>query len=214
MSWIDILVIFIIAGAAIKGYVRGLVLTLTSIISFVMSIIIAGVFYKDISGLIILNTKIDDAIYSFITEHIGVNDSGYIDAWANGSQVNNIPQGAKGYIDNVIIENTHEIISQDISYTLSQMLIHIMVFIAIFLAVKLLFYFTAHIIDVLFKLPVLNFFNKTGGGIIGMLEGAILSVVIISLLYTVAIFVNYEALADALNNSNIAHLFYLGYIFY
>ena len=177
-------------------------------ISFVISIVIAGLFYKDITRLIVNKTGLIDNISVF-------NQQGQMDfsGLLNTTEVHNFPQGAQEFIQN-IISNPNEFFGENMHKGFTQIILEIVVFFVIILIVRSMIYLIANMFNTVSKLPVLNFFNKTGGGILGIIEGCILNVVIVSFIYTLAIFSNQGILADTVNNSIIAQIFYLGYIIY
>jgi len=211
LSWIDIMILLIFVVSILSGYGRGLILTLTSLISFFLSIFVANMFYKNLASYIIANTGLSQQIKTLISSN-SVNDQ-VIEAstWMNGTIVNNIPQGAKGYIQEVVSTGNA---SGDINDIIATMCIHIISFLVIFLFVRFGVYLLSQSLNTLSKLPVLNFFNKMGGGFVGVVQGAIINMIIISVIYTIAIFAAHQGLANSLDNSSIAQYFYIGYIFY
>lgn len=213
MSWIDILVIVVFVFFIVVGLKRGLVLTLTSLISFVASLVVANLYYKELSGYIITNTQVDEKVCAFLSSTLQGDKSTEVSSIIGSSEVTNLPQGAQGYIEQ-FINNTVIDLSSNISSAIAYIIVHIVSFILIFLAVKILLSIIAHMFDMLSKLPVINFINKTGGGIIGFIEGAIINIVIISIIYSVALFGNIDVLVNSVNNSIIAPYFYIAYIFY
>lgn len=213
MPWIDIMVLIVLIVGVTRGYRRGLILTLTSIVSFVGSIVIAGLFYKDLSQYVINNTGVGQKLTVFISENIRLGD-GTMNTWIEGSNISTFPEGAKGYISASLTENANSFLSQSLSESISQVIIQALVFIVLFFGVRVLFSILGHLIDGVFKLPGLSLVNKAGGGIVGLIEGILINILIVSMVYTLAIFINQGSLVDAVNNSTLAQYFYLGYIFY
>ena len=58
LSWIDIMILLIFVFSILSGYGRGLILTLTSLVSFFFSIFIANMFYKNLARYIICNSAV------------------------------------------------------------------------------------------------------------------------------------------------------------
>lgn len=209
MSWIDISIILVLLISIAVGYARGLVLSLASLLSFVISIVLANLFYKDLALYIINRTTISSTVSKFITSASG--EIGKAGSWINGNLVNNLPSGAKDYINNFALESTVE---SHLSGMITSAVIHIFCFLLIFTLIKLIIFAISHGLNTVAKLPVLNFFNKSGGVLIGVLQGLLLNFIVVSVLYTIAIFWKQESLIYAINNSVIAPYFYIGYIFY
>lgn len=208
MSWLDIAVFVILIVTMIRGYIRGLILTLASMLSFIISILVAGLFYKDITQFIIDKTGLIDNI-SVFSNHNQMD----LELISNSSGVHNFPQGAGEFIRN-IMSNPDGFFSKNMDYGFPQIILEIVVFFVTVLLVRLFIHWIASIFNGVSKLPVLNFFNKTGGGILGIVEGCILNIVVVSLIYTIALFSSEGILSDTVNNSVVAQFFYLGYIIY
>lgn len=214
LSWIDVMILLIFVFSVLSGYGRGLILTLTSLVSFFFSIFVANMFYKKLASYIILNTGLDQQIKTIISSNSG--NGGVIEAnsWMNGTIVNNLPQGAKGYIQETLFNGSNVNASGNINDMIATIFIHIISFLLIFLLVRFGVFLLSRGLNTLSKLPVLNFFNKVGGAFIGVVQGTIINMIIISVIYTIAIFGAHQGLANSIDNSIIAQYFYIGYILY
>ncbi|SHE39573.1 CvpA family protein [Alkalibacter saccharofermentans] len=213
MSWIDILIIGVFVLYVIADFKRGLVNALASILSFVISLIIASSLYKSVYELVTENTDIYSNLYNFIAENFRVGNS----SEAKGLEqldLNKLPVGARDFIQNAAAESGNMNIAFDFAATLADMILYLLCFIGVFLIVRLIIFVIAGFFDFIAKLPVLNIMNKTGGAFMGIIEGAIVNIIIINSIYSLAILFNHSNIINALNNSYIAQYFYIGYLFF
>ncbi|MPW25302.1 hypothetical protein GC105_05830 [Alkalibaculum sp. M08DMB] len=212
MSWIDVSIVLIFIGSILSGFRRGLVLTLTSLLSFFASVLVANFFYRDLARYIIERTSLYKNMNSLFSSGMGNSLLGS-DTWMSGKVVDNIPSGAQGYITQMVNGNSLNITS-GMDDIITTGFIHIISYIVIFMSVRLVLYILARSVDALAKLPVLNFFNKAGGAFIGIIQGVVVNLVVVTIIYTVAMVGSHEGLVNSLNNSVIAPYFYIGYVFY
>lgn len=212
MSWIDILIIGIFILYIVVDFRRGLVNALASIISFILSLVIASSLYRTLYNWIVENTDIFTQINDFINQNFF--DADNTSQGMQALDINRLPVGVKEYISRVIENGSKVNVNIDVPAAITDMLLYLICFLSIFFVVRFAVFVVAGLFDFIAKLPVLNFMNKSGGGLIGVIEGAIVSLVVINSIYTIAILSNYGSLVNSLNNSFLAKYFYIGYLFY
>ncbi len=206
MSWIDLLIIFVFIFSILSGFRKGFFFSLAGLLSFVLSFIAANTYYERVGAILISNTKIIESIKSLIP--IGVQNS-----MNNSVAIKNLPSGAQSYITQLFMGESLPFIDEFLN-AIARGIVHIISFLLIFFVIKFVLSFFVRRINSIFKLPVLNFINKIGGGSVGLIRGIVSNVVIISILYTIAMLGIKEDLANEINNSILASYFYLGYLFY
>ena len=64
----DLIIIAILVLSIIMGYKKGLTGSLIKLLSFIIAIVLAFVFYKPLANIVIENTQIDDNIKATIDE--------------------------------------------------------------------------------------------------------------------------------------------------
>ncbi|HAE62182.1 MAG TPA: hypothetical protein DCG38_07620 [Eubacteriaceae bacterium] len=213
MSWIDILIIGIFIMYVIVDFNRGLVNSLASIFSFIVSLVIATSLYKKVYEFIINNTEIYSKLYDFISENFRVGNSGESQGFEQ-LDLNKLPVGARDFMENIASESNNMNIAFDFATTLTDMILYLLCFLGIFLVVRMVIFVIAGFFDFIARLPVLNLMNKTGGALMGIIEGGIINIIVINSMYSLAILFNQSNVINALNNSHIAQYFYIGYLFF
>lgn len=206
MSWLDLLIVFIFIFSVLSGIRKGLVFSLATLFSFLISFMVANSYYERLGGFLISNTSLLEEIKSLIP--IGIENN-----ISNGATIENLPNGAHSYITQLFINGELPFIDELLN-TIAKGIIHIISFLLIFLIIRLLLSIFVRTINSVFKLPILNFFNKIGGGLIGLVRGIISNIVIVSILYTIAMLGIKGDLTNEINNSILASYFYIGYLFY
>lgn len=206
MSWLDLLIVFVFIFSMISGFRKGLILSLAALFSFVISFIVANKYYERLSIFLISNTKLLEEIKSLIPVDIQSNMN-------NGVSLENLPNGAHSYITQLFMGGDLPFMDEFLN-AIAKGIIHIISFLLIFLIIRIILSVFVRGINSIFKLPILNFFNKIGGGVIGIIRGIVSNIVIVSILYIIAIVGIKGDLVNEINNSILASYFYIGYLFY
>nr|WP_269747896.1 CvpA family protein [Alkalibacter mobilis] len=196
----------------IMDFNRGLVDSLASVFSFLISLVAATALYKTIYAYIVENTEIYENLYGFIKESFNKGDS----IGQNGIEkidISKLPAGAREYIENLAVEAGNMDMGFDFVASIADMILYLMCFVGVFLIVRVVIFMVAGIFDFIAKLPVLNVMNKLGGAAMGIIEGGIVSLIVVNSIYTLAILFSMDGMTNALNNSNLAQYFYIGYLF-
>lgn len=209
MSWVDILVIFIIGFYIVLDFKRGLVQSLASVLSFVVALLVAGALYKSAYSLVVERTGIYNWIYQGV-------EGRFSSVFENGivlADIDKLPLAVQKVVEDLINGMISSGAMVDLAASLTDMIIYALCFLGVFLLVRILIFVVAGMLDFIAKLPGLNVMNKFGGLLIGVIEGAIISLVAVNALYTFSILFKMESIINALNNSSLAHYFYIGYLF-
>ncbi|MCT4542632.1 MAG: CvpA family protein [Vallitalea sp.] len=183
MTWLDIIVIGIIAVCAIISYQRGLIKTLFSFASLIISVMITMYLYPYVSKFLIKNTgvyiSIKNSVISLFNLNIATENVG-----STGEQINfikqlNIPEQFKHIL---ITNNNSEVynllnvnnIGDYIGGLIATLIINVIAFLGVFIVVTILLKLVIGILDLVSKLPILNQINKMGGLIIGAIKGIVI----------------------------------------
>ena len=175
MNWTLLAILAILIVNVLIGIKRGLIKMLFSALSVVVVVIITSIFAPKLAEYLKDNTTWDDSLKSktesFLLDKGIIKDNVEIDVSelplpdmikdkiADGTE-NVIEQGVKGYNEAVVTKVSGVIFSA-------------IVYIVFFVVAMALTSIICMILDVVSKLPVLNQINKTGGGIIGLIQGLI-----------------------------------------
>lgn len=192
---VDLIIVAIILLFTFLGYKRGLVKVAIKLCTFIIAIIIAFMFYKPIANVVIENTNIDETIQTTITDRIlpeGVAVDQEVDL------TNDLPS--------VILKNSANTV-QDISKSISTTLIETACLLIIFVAVKIILKFVTILADLIAKLPILKQFNKLGGTVYGILEGAVFVFIGLAVISLIAPLID-TSILDAINSSTLGSVLY------
>ncbi|WP_303864025.1 CvpA family protein [Alkalibaculum bacchi] len=206
MSWLDLLIVFVFVFSILSGIRKGLIFSLAALFSFVISFMTANAYYERLGEFLISNTKILEEIKSLIP--IGIQNS-----INNGASIENLPNGAHSYITQLFTGGDLPFMDEFLN-AIAKGIVHIISFLLIFFIIRIILSIFVRGINSVFKLPILNFFNKIGGGVIGLIRGIVSNIVIVSILYTIAMLGIKGDLVNEINNSILASYFYIGYLFY
>ena len=174
---IDIILVLIVALSAFLGYKKGLVELGAKLFAGIIAIVITLIIYKPVGNIVIKNTSIDEKIENtilekttnVIDENSKISDNKYIqDASDNAvSQVKEevLPEQARNIAVNVVYGATALIL-----FIVSKIVLSIVISLA----------------NAVASLPILKQFNEIGGLLYGLVRGAIISLVLILVIGTVA----------------------------
>lgn len=207
MNILDIAILIIILLFAFFGFRRGLIMSIISLTSIILSFIAAKLFYIQLSDNIAAKTDIDAKINLYITNKLSA-------AYPQG-QVSISPDGSNDSMQWILSKLFHSdsIISDTVTSLAAQItdiVLHILSFVIIFIAVLILIKIAGLILNKLSKLPVLSFINKLGGSVVGLAKGCLLCMLIISVVSSLSIFTNNTSVVDLFNNSALYKYFYIG----
>lgn len=192
---IDLIIVAIILLFTFLGYKRGLVKLAISLCTFFIAFIVALVFYKPITNVVIENTNIDEKIESTITKNIlpeGVSETEKVDLSDD--------------LPSVILKSSENTV-KSIAESFSNTIIGTACFLIIFIGVKIVLKFVTVLADLIAKLPILKQFNKLGGTIYGILEGVFIVFVVFAIVSMVAPLLD-ASILDGINSSYIGSILY------
>lgn len=174
---IDIILVLIVALSAFLGYKKGLVELGAKLFAGIIAIVITLIIYKPVGNIVIKNTSIDEKIENtilekttnVIDENSKISDNKYIqDASDNAvSQVKEevLPEQARNIAVNIVYGATALIL-----FIVSKIVLSIVISLA----------------NAVASLPILKQFNEVGGLLYGLVRGAIISLVLILVIGTIA----------------------------
>ena len=191
MNIIDIVAIIILAVTVFLGYEKGLVGVAFRLVTFLAAIIITAILYNPVSNLVIQNTQIDENIENTIINNVG--------------EAQELKITGVEYIDNYIQEakdTSVNAVAHDIAISITKVITAIVLFIAI----KLISYIFYKFSEALAELPIIKQFNKAGGILYGILEGALIIYIIIMVFTIIAPMINNMNILTYINGSFIGRI--------
>lgn len=159
MNIIDIIAIAILALTIFLGYKKGLIKVAFKLLTFVVALVLTICLYNPVSKIVIQNTSIDENIEQTIVKNIGNEEELKL-------------TGVK-YIDEYIQEmrdTSVNAVAKEIAIGITKAITAI----GLFIGIKLISFLFYKMSEVLAELPIIKQFDKAGGIIYGILEGAII----------------------------------------
>lgn len=190
----DIILICIAVLFAVIGWRRGLMKSIVKIGSLFLSFIVATALSPTVADLLILlGTK--EKIYEKILNTIsGSNES----EWSNA-----LPDFMRSAVEAAKSDATARTAS-----LISDITVNIISFIALLIAARIIIWIIVKMLDLLSRLPVLSFFNRTLGMFLGIAEGAALVFVVLAIISAVIPMSKNPSLANTIENSQIVKYMY------
>lgn len=174
---IDVILIAIIVLSAFLGYKKGLVELGAKLFAGIIAIILTLIIFKPVGNFVIKNTSIDEKIENTIIK----NTSNFID---ENSQVSD-----NKYIQNAsdtAVSEVKENILPEQARNIAVNVVYVASAIVIFIASKIVLSIIITLANAVASLPILKQFNEVGGFLYGFIRGAIISLVLILVIGTVA----------------------------
>lgn len=166
---VDIIAVAILALCIFFGYKRGLVGVAFKLFSFLIAVIVAFLFCKPVTNLIVEHTEWDETIQSQLittmsSEEINeqeIKDASTPEMWLTyiNQSIEDTAQDAK----DTLVENS--------ASSLAYGIINLVVILTLFIGTKLILWIVQLCTKFLTDLPILKQFNTLGGILFGILEG-------------------------------------------
>lgn len=158
-------VIGILALSGLYGYKRGLVHIVLSMVAMLVTFILAGLLTVPVSAVLKSATPLYDAIEESVSGLVADNN---ID-------ITSIEKlGLPAQIEEKILEGAGEAIGSFNEYlvtTVSDLLLKALTFFILIIVIYIVVRIVIVIFDFISKLPLINGINKTGGLVVGLVQG-------------------------------------------
>ena len=199
---LDIVLIAIIALNVFICYKKGLVKLAVGLIAVVAAIILALVFYKPVSNLIIENTELDENIEKAIINN-------FTSETQEGQEVRyvSVLDYLQKYVDDAVNKTQTEIVTQTAGM-MAVKIINVAVLIGIFLLVRVVLLLLTFISDIITSLPILKQFNEVGGVLYGAIKALLIIYIILTIVFFIICYTSNSTIADAINSSYVTKFFY------
>ncbi len=190
--WADIVVILLVAIFAIVGWYKGFMKSVIGIASLVASLVLAWMLSPAVADLFII-AGLKEGIYERIAGTIGGGN-----AWLDG-----LPEAWRSAVEagqSGAISATANMISEAI--------VNIIAFLTVLIVVRVLIWVAANMLNLLAKLPVINFFNRTMGLALGVIQGMLIVLILLTMVYAIMPMRENPVLAQAIENSQLTKFIY------
>lgn len=179
-QWVLILVAAILLLHILNGRRRGLIKTVFSL----FSVIVAMVVTATVAPMISKQLQNNETVYAFVEDKVTASLDVYIEDMEESSVAvqNEVIQGLPlpEAVKDMLVENKNAEVYQAMAVEglrdyvikyITGVVINAGSFIVVFIVVNIAIRILAVLLDIISKLPVLNTLNKTGGAVIGFLQG-------------------------------------------
>ena len=200
---LDLIIIAIMLLNIYICYKKGLVKLAVGLIAVIASIILALVFYKPVSNLIVKNTEIDDKIKTSIIENFTTNEI----TTNEENEDNLMMEYIQHYVDDTVNKTKNEIVTEAAGI-ISAKVIDIGSMIGIFIIARLILIVLTFISDIITDLPLIKQFNDIGGILYGIVKALLIIYVILAIAFFIIYVSGNTTLETAIANSYITKFFY------
>lgn len=221
MNWLDIAVLVIIILNIGLGWFRGLISSVTNIISVVFGFVFAKMYYLDLYNYLIERHDLFEKIKIAVSKTFSnikfpettemrnlspdllsqkVSDSSY-------SQIITKRFFESNSFDNLIesnVQNSSEVFSSWLADNILTIISMIVIFVAVFIGVRLIGY----LLNKIFELPVLKSVNKLSGFLFGVVKGCFLAMLFVLIIVVIGPLFDNLHIVELLETSKIAIYFY------
>ena len=174
---IDIILVLIVALSAFLGYKKGLVELGAKLFAGIIAIVITLIIYKPVGNIVIKNTSIDEKIENTILE----KTTNVIDENSKISD-NKYIQDAS---DNAVSQVKEEVLPEQ-ARNIAVNIVYVATALILFIVSKIVLSIVISLANAVASLPILKQFNEVGGLLYGLVRGAIISLVLILVIGTIA----------------------------
>lgn len=174
---IDIILVLIVALSAFLGYKKGLVELGAKLFAGIIAIVITLIIYKPVGNIVIKNTSIDEKIENTILE----KTTNVIDENSKTSDNKYIQDSS----DNAVSQVKEEVLPEQ-ARNIAVNVVYVATALILFIVSKIVLSIVISLANAVASLPILKQFNEIGGFLYGLVRGAIISLVLILVIGTIA----------------------------
>lgn len=162
-------VIAVLAISGLYGYMRGFIRIVLSMVALLATFILAALLTVPVSKMVATATSFDESIEESVGELVAECEVVDISSISNM----NLPK----QIEDVIVEGATEAVEGFNEYVVtavSDLILKAIVFFVLIIVIYILVRIVIFMLDFISKLPVINSINKTGGLVVGLVQGLLL----------------------------------------
>lgn len=199
---LDLIVVAIIVLNVYFCYKKGLVNLAVGLIAVLAAIVLAVIFYKPVTNLVVENTELDETIQNTIVETFAPEG-------AEGEQVKYV--GILSYLEtelgNVVNDTKNEIVYETAN-AMSIKIINLIVFILIFTVVRVALFALTFVADAITSLPILKQLDDVGGIIYGLVKALLIVYAVLAVVSVIVSFTASTAITELISNSYVTKFLY------
>lgn len=199
---LDLIIVAIIILNVYLCYKKGLVNLAVGLIAVFAAIVLAVIFYKPVTELVVENTELDETIKNTIVETFAPEG-------AESGQVQYV--GILSYLEtelgNVVNDTKNEIVYETAN-AMSIKIINLIVFVVIFIVVRVVLFALTFVADAITSLPILKQLDDVGGIIYGLIKALLIVYAILAIVSVVISFTASTAISDLISSSYVTKFLY------
>lgn len=199
---LDIIVVAIIALNIYLCYKKGLVNLAVGLIAVFAAIILAVVFYKPVSNLIIENTELDENIESAIIEKFSADVPENAEVKYVG-----VLEYLEKYVDDAVTKTQNEIVYETAG-TMAVKIINVGSLLGIFLIARVALFVLTFVADAITSLPILKQIDDVGGILYGLVKALLIVYVVLAIVFFIVSLTANATISDAIASSFVTKFFY------
>lgn len=213
MNIVDIIIIIFIFISVVAGFRLGFIKSLFQTLGLIISFFIAKEFFYIIEDFILENTKLFDEIYEFFTVKVAsftdILEQSTTDILTSiQGSLKLPPELGKFVADSIITGDAGVTNANALANNLSGLIIRCISFFATFLTVCAVLLILFNIVDLLFKLPILNLTNRVLGGCMGAVKSIVMLYIVFALASPLIGFTQDSAITKSILESESSNYFY------
>lgn len=179
---IDIVIVLFMMICVLIGYKRGLIKVGIRLFALIFAILLSIILYKPIAVLIMNKTQVDENISNTIYSKI--QDKDLYNVTEEDKKSNKLLLLGEDYIKQAIDEKKSDV-ARFVSDSLAVTIVEISTFVCLLIIFRILLLILNLLADFIGNLPIIKQFNKTGGIIVGFIEGIVIVYTVFAVLYLI-----------------------------
>lgn len=218
MSTVDIILLVIMGASIVRGYGRGLVMTIASMVSYIAGWWAALVHSDRVAALILQQEALTAPVFTWTRGFLARRKDGagltYLleESLQESWQSLPLPVVAQGWLPTSVnatgvFQQTEAWLLDKAALALTQVVVSFIAFLLVFLVAKHVVFLVGRLLNGICQLPVLNALNRGGGLFAGLVRG-VLMVWLVLLMATPFVAADPEGtIANALRMSTLLYYF-------
>lgn len=217
MNWIDIVILVIVCCSAFRGFITGLIKSITGLLGVVVGILAAYKYHQALTDYFIAGWQLDKKImplYKHILGFILPSDA-YNITLITIQQAENYSQLLSPLVLKIVQQNSINnsgTIGDMLSLGLAQGTLNIISFVLLLIAVDLAIKFLGNILHGIVDWGIFAPFNRVGGALFGVVRGVLLVFIIMAVLMPLqlpfALVGGETSITQAVENSKLGSYFW------
>jgi uncharacterized membrane protein required for colicin V production len=190
MNWIDISIIGFLGITVYIGMKKGLLMSFSNILSMIVAILVAKIYYSKLAIFLVSHTTLEDKIIKILME------KKLFAGFTMG-----MPKGvAPAFAASQFVENIY--------YFITMLIINAISILLIYVAARIALAVVEGFLKNTMELPGLKEINGIGGGAIGLIKGVVVLLIVFSILIPMSNIQTWTAIRDGIQTSLLAKFFY------